>query len=193
MTYQPITVSICGAPLVGKWQILDKLARAVDCRPIAQRNLGKPGVNLVRLHVSRDKLDRSRKATLSSWETPVAEIQLRLTSGAMFYREPAIEGVLMGASIVCYVVASEEGGPNREFQEDYFNSYMDILREKNLTWDDVPWFWILNKVDLGSTNPLKHEIPREQQARIIPTVAIKATGVDLVWKRILNLLEAKSG
>ncbi len=188
MTCPEKIVSICGAPLVGKRQILDALACAADCRPIAKRDLAKLGATLVELQLSQDTLVRSRKASLPSWEGPVAGIRLRLASGAMFYRDPTIETVISRASIVCYVIASEEAGPDSEFQNDYFNSYMTALRAKNLTWRDIPWIWILNKADLGSTNPLAQQIPQEQRGEVIPTIAIGPKGIDLVWNRIVSLL-----
>ncbi len=74
------------------------------------------------------------------------------------------------------------------FQKDYFNSYMDALRGRNLTSRDIPWIWILNKVDFGPTNPLAQQIPQEQRGEVIPTIAIGPKGIDLVWKRIVGLL-----
>ncbi len=106
----------------------------------------------------------------------------------MLFKEPVIRTVLDGATMICYVVATAEGGPDQQFQEPYFHAYMDELRANGLTWTDVPWIWVLNKVDFGLTNPLEQEIPEGQRSGVIHTVAIDGTGIDALWERIVRLL-----
>ncbi len=180
------SLAICGAPLVGKRQILNRLAKAADCPHLSEEEQYS-GERILRLRIVREELGRSRRATLASRELPVEELEVRLASGHMFFKDQVIRTVLSDdVAMICYVVATEEAGPGWEFQEPYFRSYMDVLRENSLTWDDVPWIWILNKVDFGSTNPLEPEIPEGRRPEVIHTVAVEGTGVDILWNRIVE-------
>ncbi len=177
------TVAICGAPLVGKRQILNRIAEAADCHNISEEERCS-GERIVRLQVMREELARSHKATLSSLELPVEELELRLASGHMFFKEPVIRAVLCGASMICYVAEPDETGPYKAIQEEYFQAYLDAIQE-DLS-PEIPWIWVLNKVDLGSTNPLEQAIPRKQLAGVIRTDAVKGTGIGLLWEKIVE-------
>ena len=179
------SIAICGAPLVGKRELLTRLAEAADCHHLVNEELSS-GERIVRLRLVRSELARSRKARLSPWESPVDEIDVRLVSGAMFFEVPVIETVLNGAHMIVYVIATGEAGPDQDFQYSYFRMYKREAQRSLLP--NAPWIWVLNKVDMGSTNPLEHHIPDEKRPSVIDTVAITGVGIEAVWKRIDDLL-----
>ncbi len=176
------TVAICGAPLVGKRQILNRLAEATDCSHFNQEERYS-GERILRLRIVREELVRSRIATISR-ELPVEELEVRLASGHLFFREPVIRTVLGDVATICYVAATEEAGPDHDFQKDYFQTYLDTIRDT--LSPEIPWIWVLNKVDFGLTNPLEQEIPQRQRSEVIHTVAVKGTGIGLLWEKIVE-------
>ncbi len=182
------SVAICGAPLVGKREILNRLAQATDS-PYLDEEERQTGERIVRLRIVREELARSRRASLPSWEPPVRELELRLVSGAMLFKEPVIRTVIGGVSMICYVAAAEEAGPGKSFQKEYLQTYLNLIRENRPP--EISWTWVLNKVDHGSTNPLEQDIPQGQRVEVIRTVAVKGAGIGLVWKKILDVIQGQ--
>ncbi len=129
-----------------------------------------------------------RKLALSAFEASFGMLEFRLVSGSILDLEPLIRTVLKGVSLICYVVETAEAGPHEQFQREYLQTYRRLIREN--TPADTPWIWILNKVDLGSTNPLKDQIPAGQLSEMIHTIAYKGVGIDVLWEKIMRLLAA---
>ena len=98
---------------------------------------------------------------------------------------------LKNAEMVVYVVSTNDiGGPG--FQEEKWDEYVTAAKELKATWTDVPWLFVLNKIDLKQGNPLIHRIPEEYRDQIIQTCATDGRGVDILWQRILDTV-AKLG
>ncbi len=178
-------IAICGAPVVGKSEILSRIAESLRCAEIEEEETWS-GERIFCLHVAKQELARARNTTFASWESAVEMLELRLVSGAMFFEEEAICRVLHGVSAICYVAAAEEAGPGREFQVDYFQIYSSLIQKKLPA--ETPWIWVLNKADLGMANPLEHLISEAQRGEVIPMVAIKGAGIDVLWERVLGVL-----
>ena len=111
--------------------------------------------------------------------------------GSIFYPEEMNRKALKNAEMVVYVVSTNDiGGPG--FQEEKWDEYVTAAKELKATWTDVPWLFVLNKIDLKQGNPLIHRIPEEYRDQIIQTCATDGRGVDILWQRILDTV-AKLG
>ncbi|MCP3935867.1 MAG: hypothetical protein GY708_10900 [Actinomycetia bacterium] len=178
-------MAICGAPLVGKREILNRLAESAGHADLEEKERWS-GERILRLRVTREVLAQCRKATQSCWRPTVEGLELRLASGHLFFEETVIKTIIDEVSLICYVVESAETGPYQDSQNEYFRKYADLIRENLPT--ATPWVWVLNKVDFGMTNPLEHLIPEERRGDVVSTVAIKGRGIDVLWARILGYL-----
>lgn len=58
--------------------------------------------------------------------------------------------------------------------------------------NDVPWLFVLNKLDLVDQNPLLEHVLPHFHDTIIRCVATKDQEIDVLWQRILAVVGSRS-
>jgi hypothetical protein len=157
-------ISICGAPLVGKTEILRRLSKLTGPR--------KPSW--------KGRLDRYACLRIAN---ELCKVKVRSFTGSIFYRDEAYSYLLSRADIVVYVFSPDM---ESSFQSKIFEHYIRIAKELNKFWTDIPWIFVFNKVDRGSKFPDIKQAPDNLEELLIRTIAYKGIGIDLLWKRILS-------
>lgn len=176
-------VAVCGAPLTGKTTILMALGQITDAGRI-QRSFSDTE-NLARLDVNY-------------YDKQVAFITI---SGNFNYASSkVIPKILSGASAVVYVCSalpnaqqpfleqkrlSEESDRQRLF----WNMYTQEADRVGASWINIPWVFVLNKVDLGNRNPLSQEIPEALLSETLSCIATKNQGIAQLSEKVGQLLK----
>lgn len=120
-------------------------------------------------------------------DVPMGEhlLQFQWVGGAILYTEVMHRRALERAELVVYVTSAVPIC-DPECQVEAWDGYLAAATELKKTWNDVPWLFVLNKIDRGSTNFLLHRIPEAYRDQIIQTCAKDGRGVDILWQRILE-------
>jgi hypothetical protein len=170
----PFTIAICGEPLVGKTSLVMRL------KDIAGGTISCIKHPDSQLQLSGDY--DGRAFTITN------------VAGCVLHREFMYGLVLSGARCVVYVAALRDQYPGSDgelgSQEDHFNSYWDQMTKLKKTWADIPWILVLNKVDRGGTGAFLAHFPDALRNQAVQTNAAKGTGVDVLWDRIVTVVNA---
>ncbi len=165
------TVGICGAPLSGKATLLRAMSKRL--------NAGAP----------REALDDTGR--LRSFEATSRERRWRFicTTGHIFYERAMIHRILDEVQVVCYVFAStgaaaDVAEEDEQYQLERFYAHESEAQELGRHWTDVPWVFVLNKIDYGAKNPFLNVIPAHLRGNLTKTSAIKGKGVKALLGRI---------
>ncbi|MEM8532634.1 MAG: GTPase domain-containing protein [Chloroflexota bacterium] len=159
-------IALAGAPMVGKTMLLYGLKR---------RNPQ---------HQLTVDADETKRITSLDIALPQRHIQVMTASGA-FVNDTVIPTVLTNATVVVYVI-SAFACINLQLPD--FKEYVTCAAQVGTHWDDIPWLFVLNKVDLTDQNPLLEYIPPHFHDTIIRCVAVEDKGVDELWQWMLNAI-----
>jgi GTPase SAR1 family protein len=159
-------IAICGMPMVGKTTLLYRISELTG------------GQNLT--------TKASETARFVSLETTKGEMTLQFIalSGTFLYSKDVIPQVLKDASLIVYVISA----PFRQQQRGFFDEYTKYATDLRVSWADVPWIFVLNKIDLSSDNSLLDGIPSKFHDKIIRCIATQGVGVGQVWHSLLTEL-----
>jgi predicted GTPase len=161
-----IKIALGGAPMVGKTTIL-------DC--FAKRNQNS------RFTIEFDETKRITQLDIELLRLHTCFITV---SGAYVDTE-VIPRVFTSAMVVVYVVSASAGS---EEQQRIFKQYVSDAMHVGAHWDDIPWIFVLNKVDLGNQNPLLSHIPAQFHNNIIHCSATQGIGIEQLWQKILAVM-----
>jgi predicted GTPase len=161
-----IKIALGGAPMVGKTTIL-------DC--FAKRNQNS------RFTIEFDETKRITQLDIELLRLHTCFITV---SGAYIDKE-VIPKVFTSAMVVVYVISASAGS---EEQQRIFEQYVSDTLHVGTHWDDIPWIFVLNKVDLGDDNPLRQHIPIQFHDDIIHCSATQGIGIEQLWQKILAVL-----
>lgn len=128
--------------------------------------------------------DETKRITSLDIALPQRHIQVMTASGA-FVNDTVIPTVLTSATVVVYVISASAC---IKPQLSSFKEYVTCAVRVGSHWDDIPWLFVLNKVDLTDQNPLLEYIPSHFHNKIIRCVAVKDKGVDELWRQLLTLV-----
>lgn len=173
-------IMICGAPRAGKTTIVSGLGNYANAEPMLRSFSTKE--NLARIDVS------------------LSNVQLALItiSGSFNYLESqTAPKLLAGASAIIYVCSAvkeslhSEPSSGHNFdnlkQLFFWDLYVQHAKQVESSWINIPWIFVLNKIDLGTVNPLSGVIPKMFQSEIIPTSATQGQGISDLFQKIANL------
>ena len=163
-------IALAGAPKVGKNTLL---------RGMAHRSLQS------QLTIDMDETKRILRLDMALLEQHLSV----MTASGPFINDTVIPTVLTDASVVVYVVSAFACS---NMQRPDFEEYIQCAAQVGVHWNDVPWLFVLNKLDLVDQNPLLEHIPAHFHESIVRCVAIKDHGVDELWQRILAVVGSRS-
>ncbi len=96
--------------------------------------------------------------------------------------------LLFDADVVLYVIAS--GLDRSDSQLKWFQRYQSATQRLQKGWVDIPWIFILNKVDISTENPLVTHLPVQDTDEILHTIGVgDGFNIDRLWNRILHLTQ----
>jgi GTPase SAR1 family protein len=158
-------IVILGAPMVGKTELIVSLSEVTgSSKPQAETT---EVVRFVRLHVVEE----------------LREFRFITIQGPFLDREKVITDLLFGVDAVVYVIApSPETGQERIFEE-----LVSYAKNLGVAWEEVPWVFVLNKVDISEQSPMISKIPETLQGDIVHCIATTGYGVQNLWNRIQSL------
>jgi 50S ribosomal subunit-associated GTPase HflX len=167
-TVPPIKVAIAGAPRVGKTTLLHSLAKHAPNSDFTTQ--AEETKRIVHLDILSSQLP----------------IRFMAAQGPFVGFEEVIPAILTDARIVVFVIAASQG---RE-QQGPFEQYASFASDIGVHWNDVPWIFVLNKVDLGKRNPLLADIPAQFRNDIVQCVAREDKGIEQLWQQIIKTVSS---
>jgi predicted GTPase len=161
----PIKIALVGRPLAGKTTILQCFAR--------------------RTHNSHFTTEFDETKRIAQLDIALHGLSLHFVtiSGAFVPSEDIIPKILTGASVIVFVI-SVSGA--KEEQQHFFKQYVSHASCVDAHWNDIPWIFVLNKVDLGKRNPLLADIPAQFHNDIVHCVAREDKGIEQLWQQIIK-------
>jgi hypothetical protein len=169
MTYK--TIGVCGAPYAGKTRTMFAIGKLTGSRP----------------KVLTKELDRILQLTVKADNY---EVNFYWAGGVIWYKDQVANNILSKSDAVIYLISSEPQAA--QLQNEFFELYGNTASKLRKSWKEIPWIWVLNKIDLGKDIPSAIDIPVELKKTAIPTVAENHIGVDILWQRVLDLLNFSS-
>lgn len=171
-------IAVCGAPVVGKTTLVSQLARRTksDC-PISKST----------------ELEVIVRADIPS---PQGKTTLITLAGSFFYHQSTVlDWLLKDIHGVIYVIGAlpsnrdTDAYPDEEQQEGarqalFWDLYTRHAARLRSSWSSIPWIFVLNNIDRGTTNPLLRHIPVQFHDQILPCSATQSLGIDQLWTRI---------
>lgn len=161
-----VKIALAGAPMVGKTTILQCFATRT------QHN-----------HLTT-ACDETKRIVQLDMTLPRLQIHFITASGAFVNPDAVIPRILTGVGAVVFVVAASGGSE----QQRVLAQYAAYAASVGTHWSDIPWMFVLNKVDLSHQNPLLAHIPPQFHGDIIRCVAREDNGVEQLWQKILEVV-----
>lgn len=176
-------VAVCGAPLTGKTTILMALGQISGTDKI-QRSFSETE-NLARLDVDLN----GKQVTF-----------ITISGNFNHTSSKVVSKILSGASLVIYVfsalttVQQSFKEQKREIEEInrqrlFWGLYTQEADLVGASWRTTPWVFVLNKVDLGTRNPLSQEIPESLQYETFSCIATQNHGIAQLSEKVGQLLK----
>ena len=198
-------IAVCGAPVVGKISLVLQLYKMIhgDSRPPGEihANFYRRLFQIPITH--RDVTFYFKCIPGAYWDpfdNPTEFITIDCTQGYALYGPTsslsAAKGLmnpfdeiytplLSDADVVLYVIAS--GLDRSDPQLKWFQRYQSATQRLQKGWVDIPWIFILNKVDISTENPLGTYLPVQGENEILHTIGVgDGSNIDKLWNRILH-------
>ncbi len=160
-------IVFCGAPLAGKTTLLLAISEMTGSKRI-QTMLGKTE-HITALEVALDE----------------ESIVCVTISGVFFNPEQngVLNKLLRKADMVVYVCDTV---PPINAEPFYFHLYSREAARLLVSWNEIPWMFVLNKVDRSNDNPLRRFIPSQFHDQIVKCVANRGENVREIWQQIVS-------
>ena len=159
-------IALAGAPMVGKTTLMHNFAR--------------------RSPQSQLTIDMDETKRILHLDNAFSRQNLSIvTASGPFINDTVIPTVLTNATVVVYVISAFAC---INLQLPNFKEYVTCAAQVGAHWDDIPWLFVLNKVDIKDQNPLLEYIPPHFHDTIIRCVAVEDKGVDELWQQLLTLV-----
>ncbi|MEW6737807.1 MAG: hypothetical protein AB1489_41385, partial [Acidobacteriota bacterium] len=102
------------------------------------------------------------------------------------FREEAINYLFSISDCIVYVFSAFTNDVG--FHEEWFKFHVQIAKTLNKLCTDIPWIFVLHKVDAGTIIPPALSLPPGIEHQIIKTSVVPPSiGIDTLWKRILEV------
>lgn len=157
-------IAVCGTPLAGKTTLLYQFAQHTNSK-----------------HIQTSQQRWEKKTRLKVPTNEGCIVFSTLTGLFNPERRNLVSELMVGISVVIYVSSTV---PPQQSEEMYFRLYTEEATRKRVSWTEIPWIFVLNKVDLGDYNPLLLHIPVQFHDDIIHCSATQGIGIDQLWQRI---------
>ncbi|NJL55951.1 GTPase domain-containing protein [bacterium] len=116
----------------------------------------------------------------------LSQLSIRfITVQGSFLTEEFFPELLIGARCLVFVVSASAG---KQEQQRIFEQYVSYAVRVGAHWDNIPWIFVLNKVDLGNQNPLLQHIPTQFHDDIIHCSATLGIGIEQLWQKIITVI-----
>jgi hypothetical protein len=184
-------IGIMGPPVSGKTTTLIKLSKAHKTEPIKDLYLDEQGMKLN--HIIHWKFI-NKEYNLNFYTLP----------GPVVYAHEMYPFILSMSDIVIYYFHYEmESKYAYEHEIDYLGRHACVAKRLNKLWTDIPWVFVINKkMFIENENYQVFQLPTKISAIYRPTFEIledlrdnviyadtyKGIGIDLIWKRIWDIL-----
>jgi len=162
-------IVFCGAPLAGKTALLRAIAQVTNSDRIRTR-FGE-AENVTKLEVSVNNREL-----------------ICVTISGVFYRHKqtgVLTELIKQADMIVYVCSTI---PPKNAEPFYFNLYSNEAAHLHVSWNEIPWMFVLNKVDLSSENPLIGFIPPQFHNQIMKCAANQGRNVPDLWQKIVSTI-----
>ncbi|KPL90926.1 Rab family GTPase [Herpetosiphon geysericola] len=173
-------IAVCGAPVVGKTTLLSAF-----CEHSATDEFYAKSSETERLVWMTNRNADSARTLMAA-------------SGSVLAANNLLPWLMRNVHAIVYVIGAIE--PNFEAtyglgavqaecerQQHFWNLYTSHALAVGSRWSQIPWVFVLNKIDLGSYNPLLEYIPTDLASQIYLCSAVTKQGLAQLWDRILEL------
>jgi hypothetical protein len=167
-----IIISLCGPPASGKRTILDQIAHHT--------------LSLSHIYESQDLV--GKRFINITYRNYIIHIQ-----SFIGIPENVIRESFYHTDAVIYVLNAnwthDWVSPMAKAEGMLFKRYLDTAKSVKKTHRDIPWIFILNKLDIAPTSTILHQLPVHVAAQAVQCVAREGKGIPELWLRITQLID----
>lgn len=167
-TLPTIKVTLAGAPRVGKTTLLHCFAKYA------------PNSNLT------TQVDETKRIVHLNTSLTHVHIHFMTAQGPFWGIEAVAPALFTNTRVVLFVISASQGKEQQRPLEQYVSHATHVGAD----WNNIPWFFVLNKIDLYKRNPLHSHIPPHCRNDIVRCVATECIGVEQIWQKIVNVVSS---
>lgn len=165
-----LKVAICGAPKVGKMETLLALKKQLAASALQVQALP----------------DRFAELRVDSCSPALTFVT---SPGSIFFRERMRALVLERAHAVVFIYSAAAGDAHDSVED--FHGWIQEAERLGKSWDNVPWLFVRNMLDIGQFDPLSGVIPNALNVNRLELIATQGQGIRELMEWVLQVTGAK--
>lgn len=164
-----MNILFCGMPLSGKQETIKAISRLTSTNKIAYSEYRLAQIVSLEIHVNSKR------------------IKLLGTTGAVFYKSEVYKELVSKADAICYLFSVDLTRASYEYQVDVFKEYIAVAQDLGKSWNQIPWVFLLTKVDLEPHNLFPVYVKSLAGSDFLKIAPIKNIGISDLWDKLMNL------